>query len=316
MKHIFIGVCALIVSAMCLSGCDEERTLYSGPDYVMFSDTLSTFAVQNSTDYYNVYVSTMQACDYDRTFGIEVVTKESNAIEGVNYTIKSNSVVVKAGERSAALRLRAIYDSFEDTDSIGVTFKLVNKDKIWDAYGDKTRVILRKVCPYNLETFTGYCRVKSTYFEQYMMGTDYRLINTIVDPENENTIIMRNFFYNGRDIRLKLSDKKPLEPAVLADEQILTTTGEAFQTIWGDDQLRMQTPIGANSYFNVCQHFMVHYMVLYVENVGSVGTFVNAIEWISQNEARVMLRERSTSNGLPEDDPLNNPDKDDELNRK
>lgn len=305
MKHIFIGICTLVASAVCLSGCDKEQVLYNGPDYVMFSDSLSTFAIQNNTDYHNVYVSATQICDYDRTFGVEVVSKESNAIEGVNYSIESNSVVIKAGERAVALRIRGFYDSFEDTDSIGVTLKLVNKDKIWDKYGDKAKVVFRKICPFDIHTFEGYCRINSTYFQEYMLDTDYRLIRSEIDPENANTIIMRNFLYNGYDIKLQLSTKNPLEPIVSMEEQLLASTGEAFQTIWGDDQLRMQSPSNYNSYFNVCQHFIVNYMTLYVKDVGTVGSFVNAIEWISKLEAKKMLQDRSTSNGLPVDDELN-----------
>lgn len=306
MKHIFIGVCALISALVCLSGCEEDLVTYSGPDYVMFSDSVSTFAVQNSTDYFNVYVATTQAVDHDRTFGVEVVSKESNAVEGKHYVLESNSVTIKAGERAGTLRVRGLYDNFADTDSIGITFRMVNQEKLWNAYGDKARVIFQKVCPFDVNVFTGYCRIRSPYFGSYVPGVEYRLIKTVVDPEDPHGIIMKNFLYDGYDVKVKFSTKNPLEPLVTMDEQMLTTTGDAFAgSIWGDDVLRMQLASNYPSFFNVCQHFMVQYMSLYVKDVGAVGVYVNVIDWISQGEAKNMLNDRSTSNGLPEDDDLN-----------
>lgn len=306
MKHIFIGVYALISALLCLSACEEDRVVYSGPDNVVFSDSLMMFAVQNSTDFFNVYVSTTQAADRDRTFGVEVVTKESNAIEGKHYDIESNSVTIKAGERTGSLRIRSYFDNFEDTDSIGITLRLVNQENIWNMYGDKARVLLQKVCPFDRNVFTGYCRINSTYFKEYMMGTEYRLIKTIADPDDANGIILQNFLYNGYDVKVKCSTKDPLMPLLTMEEQMLTTTGEAFSgSIWGDDILRMEFSPNNPSYFNVCQHFMVQYMILYIKDVDTVGIFGNALEWISQAEAKKMLEERSTSNGLPKDDILN-----------
>ena len=40
MKRIFIGLSAIVAIAMGLSGCDSDRTTYSGPEYVMFSIAL------------------------------------------------------------------------------------------------------------------------------------------------------------------------------------------------------------------------------------------------------------------------------------
>ena len=307
MKHIFIGICALVSALVGFSSCEEDRVIYNGPDYVMFSDSVITFAIQNETDYHDVYVATTQAVDYDRNFGVEVVSKESNAIEGKNFVVESNSVTIKAGERAAAFRIRGLFNSFADTDSIGITLRLVNKDKLWNIYGDKAKVTFQKVWPFNIDTFTGYCRIRSSYFQSYMLGVEYRLIKTERDPENANNIIMKNFLYDGYDIKVNLSSKKPLEPIVTMDEQMIATTGEAFGgSIWEDDILRMYFSPSYPSYFNVAQHFMVQYMTLYVKGIQEqVGTYMNAIEWISQPEAKRMLQDRSTSNGLPKDDILN-----------
>ena len=81
MKRILIGLSAVVAVVIGLSGCSTDRTNYNGPEYVMFSDTLTHFAVQNSKDYFNVHIASTTATDYDRTFGVEVDDKTTTALE-------------------------------------------------------------------------------------------------------------------------------------------------------------------------------------------------------------------------------------------
>ena len=46
MKKIFIGAIAAVVVAMIFSGCEPNRVNYSGPNYLMFSDTLYHYGVK------------------------------------------------------------------------------------------------------------------------------------------------------------------------------------------------------------------------------------------------------------------------------
>ena len=82
MKKIFINALLAIVVASVAVGCDEQYTTYSGPEYVMFADSVSTNMILADVEYFSVPVASTVACDYDRTFGVEVVDKGSNAIEG------------------------------------------------------------------------------------------------------------------------------------------------------------------------------------------------------------------------------------------
>lgn len=288
MKQYLIGLCVATAMGCNLAGCDEDHVTYSGPDYVMFSDTLSTIAIQND-DYHDVYVAATQACDYDRTYGIEIVDKESNAIEGKHYSIESNSVTIKAGEYAAALRIRGNYDRIADTDSIGVTLRLVNKEQTWNVYGDKARIVLRKVCPFDLNTFTRYCRVTSTYYEAHMPGVEERIIMTESDPEEENTVILKDFFYKGYDIKLHFNTKDPLQPQIeMEDGQVIASTSEVFGGPIGDGNLRVQQPVNLVSYYNVCQHYVMLYFMLYAQDgdqVQTENTYLTILEWISDAEA-------------------------------
>ena len=98
---------AILATLTGLAGCDQDKVLYSGRNYLMFSDTLYHYAVQESNEKLEVPVSATRRADYDRTFAVEVVDKESNAVEGKHYRILSNTVTIKAGETvNCAVRVK------------------------------------------------------------------------------------------------------------------------------------------------------------------------------------------------------------------
>ena len=286
MKRLLKNWGMLFFALSVMAGCSEENATYSGPDYVMFSDTLQTIAVQSDDTYYDIPVTATTACDYDRTYSVEVVDKGSNAIEGVHYDLQSNNVTIKAGEQTSSIKIRGHYNNFEDTDSIGVMLRLTaDKDKIWDLYGRDTKVVLVKVCPFDINTFVGYAVLTSTFFTDYMQTTEMRLLTTEKDPEVENGIILKNFLYDGYDIKVSFNTDNPLQPLLEMEPQVVGSTAEAFQgSVWGDDKLRVMNTTGAISYYNVCQNFFFQYMTFYVNGVGTVGTYANVVEWISKEE--------------------------------
>jgi hypothetical protein len=72
---------------------------------------------------------------------------------------------------------------------------------------------------------------------------------------------------------------------------VLGSTGEAFGTIYGNDELMIGAYNEAVSYYSTCETFLLLYSEMYVENVGSVGIFANVLEWISDDEAERIMRE-------------------------
>lgn len=296
MKKTVKFLCAIIGVMLFTVACDEEYTTYSGPNYIMFSDTSYVFPVQNNEDYFDIPVAATQSYGYDRTLAVEIDESKSNAIEGVHYNIESNTIVIKAGERVANVRVRGYHDNIELTDSLKIALRLLTKeDTKWELYGSETTVSLQKACPFDINAFTGYCVVVSSYIYSYMTNTDMRLVRSSVDPENENTIIIKDYFYKGYDARIKFDDKNILEPLITMEDQEFGPTSEAFGTIYGDGIIRMYQPQSAVSYFSSCEKFIFQYMTLYVPGMAvganTVGTFVNVVEWISDDEAEKLMRE-------------------------
>ena len=296
MKKYGINLCLVFALLLALVGCDEERTTYTGPNYIMFSDTLYVLPVQDNVEYFDIPVSATRTSSKDRTLAVEVIDKKSNAIEGIHYTLESNTITIKAGELATNVRVRGIYDNISVSDSLGLALRLViEEENQWDVYGIDANVVLRKTCPFNIYDFEGYCVISSTYLYDYG-GVDKRLIQTKVDDEEENTLILKDYFYDGYDAKIKFETKDRLNPLITMEEQLFGSTVEAFGTIYGDGQIRMFQPTSYVSYYSSCEQFVYQYMTLYVMNkdgsmFGSVGTFINVLKWISDDEAEKLMRE-------------------------
>lgn len=292
-KKIFLSMVASLVMLAGLTSCEEQRTVYDGPLYIMFADTLSVLGVENSEEIFDIHIAATQASDKDRTLAVEVIEQESSAIEGVHYTLESNTVVIKAGELATSVRVRGIYDNLTIDEDPTLVLRLITDDDVqWGLYeGNETKVILRKICPFDINAFTGYAVVTSTFLMDYSVK-DMRLITTEVDPKDSTTVILHDYFYDGYDMKVRFTTEDMLNPLIEMDDQPMATTGEAFGTIYGDGMLHAYQPSSLVSYYSSCEKFIFQYMTVWVpgmaEGTNTVGTFINAVEWISDDEARIL----------------------------
>ena len=293
MKKLLIGCMAAVAALIAFSGCDQDKVVYSGPNYLMFSDTLYTYAVQETNEIFNVPVSATVPTDYDRTFGVEVIDKESNAVEGKHYKILSNTVTIKAGEMSTDVKVQGLYKNIGITDSLGFALRLVIPDtEQWSLYKNEAKVVMQKICPFDIKNFKGYCKVTSSYLssDYYPKKVDLRLVTSDIVEGKENTIVVHGLYFDGYDMEIKFNRKDVLEPLVEMEEQICGSTGEAFNTIHGDGKLRLNQPTAYTSFYSTNENFILQYVTMSVNNkdgsyYGTVGTFVNVLEWISEAEA-------------------------------
>lgn len=294
-----MAVAAVVALSATLAGCDQEKVLYSGRNYLMFSDTLYHYPVQESNEVFNVPVSATRSAGYDRTFAVEVIDKESNAIEGKHYKILSNTVTIKAGEMAANVEVQGIYDNIGKTDSLGFALRLIiPEEEQWDLYeykGTVAKVVMQKSCPFDIHNFSGYCRVTSTFFmsEYYQAlnpNVDLRLIKSEVVEDEENTVVLHGLYFDGHDLKITFNRKDVLEPLISMEKQVCGTTSQLFGTVYGDGNLQLTQSANYVSYFNTCQNFVFQYATLSVDNkdgsaFGAVGTYINLIEWIDDKEA-------------------------------
>ncbi len=290
----FLGLALAVAFA---SSCNEGEPLApTTPDYIQFSDTLYVLPVADDVEYHNIPVVATKTCDYDRTVAVEIVDAGSNAIEGKHYSLESNTITIKAGELVGNVRVRGYHNNIDVYDSLGFKLNLiVPEEQQWDMYGTEANVLLQKACKFDINAFVGYGVLTSTYIINYMTNIDMRLVKSEIDPENENTIIIKDYFFDGYDARITFNPDDILNPLIEMEDQAFGPTSEAFGTLYGDGLIRMYQPTAYTSYFSSCEKFIFQYMTLYVpgmaEGQNTVGTFVNAVEWISDDEAEKLKRE-------------------------
>lgn len=298
MKNIFRYASLIILSSVAFLGCDEEYVVYNDAEYVMFADTLASYPVQKDVEYFNVPVVSTVACNYDRTFGVEIIDKSSNAIESYHYRLESNTITIKAGETRADVKVHGVYENIAPEDSLGFTLQLIVPESVqMPLYGIQTKVRLVKTCPFDVNLFTGWCMFTSMFLYDYSVTGRYqRLIYTEKHPTEENTIICRNWLQDGYDVTMTFDPSDPLSPIVTMDsDQVASDEGSFFGMVHGDDKILVESSPYYPSLFFSCGSYLYIYTHIYVENlglpVGTVGHYYNVMEWVSDEEAERLKRE-------------------------
>ena len=271
---------------------------YSDAEYVMFADTLATYPVQDTVEYFSIPVVSTVITDYDRTYGVEIIDKGSNAIENLHYRLQSNTITIKAGENRADVKVHGYYENIEATDSLGFTLQLVMDEKyVMPLYGKQTKAVLMKSCPFDINDFTGYCVLTSMFLYNYnATGSYQRLVYTEKHPTEPNTIICRNWINDGYDVTMTFNASDPMKPFVTMDKgQVASDEGSFFGISYGDDKLLVTNSSLYDSIFYPCGRYLYIWTEVYVENlgvpVGTVGHFYNIMEWVSDEEGERLKNE-------------------------
>lgn len=288
-KYI-ISLVALLAAIFTL-GCQSENNTYEGPNYILFSEQSYTFGVIDNEEWLEVPISATRTANHDRYIGVEVVASKSSAIEDLHYTLESTTLCIPEGKLTTSLRIRGIADNISVGSNPTITLRLVlNEEDVWEEYGTECCVELQRCCKFDINNFEGYAVLTSTWCMQYM-NTESRLVHTHSESEND-VVVIEDMFYEDYDIRIKLEKEDRLNPlAGLDGEQVVGSTGEAFGTIYGDGKLLITEAMGTTSYYSMCEGFVLLYTTMYVDGVGTVGTYVNILEWISDDEAERIMRE-------------------------
>ena len=298
MKQIIKYMTFAFLAATALVGCKERYVTYSDAEYVMFADTLATYPVQDTVEYFSIPVVSTVIRDYDRTYGVEIIDKGSNAIENLHYRLQSNTITIKAGENRADVKVHGYYENIEATDSLGFTLQLVMDEKyVMPLYGKQTKAVLMKSCPFDINDFTGYCVLTSMFLYNYnATGSYQRLVYTEKHPTESNTIICRNWINDGYDVTMTFNASDPMKPVVTMDKgQVASDEGSFFGISYGDDKLLVTHSSLNESIFYPCGRYMFIWTEMYVENlgvpVGTVGHFYNIMEWVSDEEGERLKKE-------------------------
>ena len=295
MKQIFKYIAMSFVAAMALNACQERYVQYEGAEYVMFADTLAVYPVMEGADQFSIPVVSTVTRDYDRTFGVEVLDKLSNAIERKHYSLESNTITIKAGETRADVKVRGHFENIGEADSLVFALQLVMKDElVMPLYGKQTKAVLMKTGKFDRSKFTGYCVLSSMFLQNYSQTGEYnRLIFTEPHPTLKNTVICRNWIKDGYDVELTFNDDDPLMPIVTMARTVASDQGSFFGTAYGQwgDKLYVCSSNLAQSIFYPLGGYLYIWTELSVDEYGIVGNFYNVMQWVTDEEAERIKRE-------------------------
>ena len=295
MKQIFKYIAMSFVAAMALNACQERYVQYEGAEYVMFADTLAVYPVMEGADQFSIPVVSTVTRDYDRTFGVEVLDKLSNAIERKHYSLESNTITIKAGETRADVKVRGHFENIGEADSLGFALQLVMKDElVMPLYGKQTKAVLMKTGKFDRSKFTGYCVLSSMFLQNYSQTGEYnRLIFTEPHPTLKNTVICRNWLKDGYDVELTFNDEDPLMPIVTMARTVASDQGSFFGTAYGQwgDKLYVRSSNLAQSIFYPLGGYLYIWTELSVDEYGIVGNFYNVMQLVTDVEAERIKRE-------------------------
>lgn len=295
MKQIFKYIAMSFVAAMALNACQERYVQYEGAEYVMFADTLAVYPVMEGADEFSIPVVSTVTRDYDRTFGVEVLDKLSNAIERKHYSLESNTITIKAGETRADVKVRGHFENIGEADSLGFALQLVMNDElVMPLYGKQTKAVLMKTGKFDRSKFTGYCVLSSMFLQNYSLNGEYnRLIFTEPHPTLKNTVICRNWLKDGYDVELTFNDDDPLMPIVTMARTVASDQGSFFGTAYGQwgDKLYVRSSNLAQSIFYPLGGYLYIWTELSVDEYGIVGNFYNVMQWVTDEEAERIKRE-------------------------
>lgn len=288
MKKIsFYPFTVLVFLLAALTGCESEPVIYSGNEYVMFSDSVHSMPVTPDTDkIFNVTVSTSKAFDQDRNYAVELVINKSNAIEGRHFDLVSNNVLIKAGELTGNVQIKGYYDNIVYGDSLAFTLRLLApKETVWDLYGNETNISIIKCIPFSIDDYVGNLKMMATF----PYGESVKTFYLKSEKLNDSTLIIRDAIVPKYDLKLRFKDNKinPFENGV-------TVTEQAAFVDSGVGQVFASTVSSAPSFHVSHLRVIGLYLSMYVPHIHEFGVFQYLLQWVPQSEVDAVENSTAT----------------------
>lgn len=283
MKKIF-GYLLMLSAITCLIGaCDSKEITYSGPEYVMFSDSAYVMPILEADTTFEVTVGTTTACKYDRNFTVDVMTGKTTAIRGHHFDFvdNSNNVTVKAGERTAKVRLKGYYNNVGREDSLVVRLKLVAPtENIWGIYNpsNETLVEMVKCYRFKMSEFI-YPGGNFLMYASFPYGEQVSTYPAKLDESlTTDSTVSIYMFDEHIPVKIKFDDSDAL------DQRIIVPAQPAFkESNYGIVYVRSTEEYP--SYFIVPDRFFVLYLDAYAPGIGSFGVYEYIFKCLSESEA-------------------------------
>lgn len=187
LKPLLVAFGALLLTA--LVGCESERTQYDGPSYITFSAERHDLGVMDGEEWFEIPITATHAVEHDRNVGVEIIAARSSAVYGMHYTIESTTVTIPAGKLNGMLRIKGYPEAISVSEMLGITLNLViEEDEVSEEHGTETEIYLHKCCPLDMNAFTGYAVLTSTWTMEFM-NAESTLVKTHLDETDRKSVV-------------------------------------------------------------------------------------------------------------------------------
>lgn len=288
MKKILTLLLSFPVVAALMTGCQSEEIMYSGPEYVMFSDSIYTMPVLDEEEAtFSVPVAATTTADYDRNYAVEIISDKSTAVRGFHFDFvdNSNNVIIKAGERVANVVLKGHYANVGRYDSLQLSLRLIEPEaQKWNLYGNETLVDFVKCPPFEMNNFL---KIKNDTDKAYFMmyasfpfDSNMKTFSVEGYKKDDKTVMLTDMFgtSGSGEIRVIFDDSDPLDLVITVPEQP-GFRESTYGTVW------IRSVAQYPSYFNTFDNFFVLILEAYVPQIGSFGVYQYIFRAMDTNDA-------------------------------
>lgn len=282
MKKILysIAASAMMTGALLTTSCSSEipEIHYDGKEFVQFGDSVYDVPVTKDEKTFEIPVVFSNIMDIDRHVVVDVDVKNSNATEGVHFTIENRNITIPAGQNTAMVRVKGNYNNMSPRDSLAFTLNIVNhENESLKIYTRKSVVHLTKLLPFNIDDYTGDMLMTCTFPFSTSNTTTLLVESQKID---DHTLRIVAPFEDARDLVVKFHEdaEKPFDRNIDVEKQI------AFTDV-NYGAVSMASIEGYPSYYIPQDRAFILYMIAELEHMGSFGSFYYIFRWITPDEA-------------------------------
>lgn len=195
MKNIYILFIAL--SALFLTGCENDTITYSGPDFVSFSEATISKAIRADEDgVVSIEIGCAGKSNEARTFTVAVDAANTTAVEGTDFDFVSKTVTIPAGEYVGKLQIKGNYDNLTP-EGVTLTLKLnVDEGMIQEGTTHSIKINLSRFFEVNMEWLCGTWQWTDYTFD----GEEDNSYEVKITKVDENTISLYNVWDGKKSI--------------------------------------------------------------------------------------------------------------------
>jgi hypothetical protein len=264
---------SILAALVGISACKKDNEIVT-PALAEFADAVNLnvgkyFITSDPNTVFEVPVGITSVSNVDRTIEF-TVSSSTGAVEGSQYTLSGNSIVIPAGTALAKIPVKGIFAGYPTgrKDTLTLTLSGGSVD-IWSKY-NTYKIVMQKYCDIVLDdldgTFTNTRETNSAGGSPYGPYNSGVTLTPIGGSTTKANIVFHNFWDYGIDVTGTIDWTDPTNFKVVIPRQ---ATGLEYDT---DQPIDVRSSPGQVSTFSSCDQsysLTVDFIVKNYDNSGS-----------------------------------------------